>query len=227
MQTTPVARYAPSRTLEPPGTMRTPSMMFVGRTGYVSLSKKRSEACALMSESTPIRKPTRMPLLTQELTRQRPSSPRSAARTSPRLSACLNDSKTSRSVEVNPPLFAYNSSTCSRSDMRRLLQHAKLAQHLAYARTRLLGHGHERQAQVLFEQSHQSHRGLYWAGARLDEVHIHQREPAVVQLARLVPAAGESGVNHPRQRAGCLVRRGRDKPVAAERYQRERHRVVA
>src|SRR5215207_4178836 len=227
MQTTPAARYAPSLTEEPPGTMRTPSMMVVGRTGYVSLSKKRSESCALMSESAPMRNPARMPLLTHELTRQRPSSPRSAARTSPRLSACLNASKTSRSDEVNPPPFAYNCSTCSRSDMRRLLQQAESAQHLAHAAPRLLRHGHERQAQILFEQAHQGHRRLDGAGARLDEVHVHQGEPAVVQLARLVPAARERRVHHSRQGGGRLVRRDRDEPVRPERQQRERHRVVA
>src|SRR5579885_281550 len=150
MQTTPAARYAPSRTDEPPGTMRTPSMIVVGRTGYVSLSKKRSEACADMSESAPMRKPARMPRLTHELTCQRPSWSRSAARTSPRLSACLNDSKISRSVELNSPPFANNSSTCSRSDIRRLLQKPRLDQHLAHTRARLLRHRHERQAQILF-----------------------------------------------------------------------------
>src|SRR5256885_11889174 len=33
MQTTPGATYAPSRMLDPPGTMRTPSASVVGRTG--------------------------------------------------------------------------------------------------------------------------------------------------------------------------------------------------
>src|SRR5947209_1772040 len=121
MHTTPGARYAPSRTLEPPGTMRTPSITVVGRTGYVSLSKKRSVACADMSASAPMRKPTSMPRLTQELTLHAPDVSRSAARTSPRLSACLNDSKTSRSVELYSPSLANNSSTCSRRDMRQLL----------------------------------------------------------------------------------------------------------
>src|ERR1044071_3431738 len=227
MQTTPAARYAPSLTEEPPGTMRTLSRTLVGRTGYVSLSKKRKEAWALMSESTPILKPTRMPLLTHELTRQRPSASRSAARTSPRLSACLNASKTSRSVESKPPPFAYSASTCSRSDMRRLLQQSQLAQHLSHALPRLLRHGHERQAQVLFDESHQSHRGLHGAGARLDEVHVHQGQPAVVQPARLVPAPRERRVHHLRQRPRRFVRRDRDEPVPAERQQRERHRVVA
>src|SRR5438045_3127234 len=166
MHTTPGARYAPSRTLEPPGTMRTPSATVVGRTGYVSLSKKRKLACADISASAPIRKPARMPRLTQGLTLHTPDGSRSAARTSPRLSACLNDSKTSRSVELNSPPFANNPSTCSRSDMRqpllltrrqrttpsrsrgdvrRLLQQPQLAYHLAHARAALIRDGHERQ----------------------------------------------------------------------------------
>src|SRR5919107_1075304 len=153
MQTTPAARYAPSRTLEPPGTMRTPSMMVVGR--------------------TPSRKPTRMPLLTHELTRHTPSSSRSAARTSPRLSACLNASKTSRSVELNSPPFENNSSTCSRSDMRPALRQPQLFEHFAHALPRLLRHRHERQPQILFEHAHQGQRGLDGAGTRLDEVHVH------------------------------------------------------
>src|SRR5215207_2449276 len=132
MQTTPGARYAPSRTDEPPGTMRTPSDTVVGLTGYVSLSKKRRVACADMSASEPMRKPTSMPRLTQELTRHSPDSARSAARTSPRLSSCLNDSKTSRSFESNSPPFPNNSSTCSRRDMRRLLQQPQLAYDFAH-----------------------------------------------------------------------------------------------
>src|SRR5215212_6833638 len=174
MQTTPGARYAPSRTLEPPGTMRTPSITVVGRTGYVSLSKKRRVGWADMSASAPMRKPASMPRLTHELTRHSPDSARSAARTSPRLSACLNDSKTSLSVELNSPDFPNNSSTCSRRDMRRLLQQSQLTYHFAHARARLLRDGHERQAQVLFEQAHQGQRGLHGAGARLYEVHVHQ-----------------------------------------------------
>src|ERR1051326_7756387 len=113
-----------------------------------------------MSERAPRRKPTSMPRLTHELTRHAPPSSRSAARTSPRLSACLNDSKISRSVGVNSPPLANNSSTCSRSDIRRLLQQYRLDKPLAHARARLLRDGPERQTQVLFEQSHQSHRGL-------------------------------------------------------------------
>src|SRR5213080_1216497 len=43
--------------LEPPGTIRTRSASVVGRTGYVSLSKKRKLGCGDMSTSAPIRKP--------------------------------------------------------------------------------------------------------------------------------------------------------------------------
>src|SRR2546421_8465551 len=173
-----------------------------------------------MSASAPIRKPASMPRLTHELTRHAPDGSRSAARTSPRLSACLNDSKTSRSDVVNSPPLANNSSTCSRRDMRqlltftrrrettssrsrgnmrRLLQQSQLREHLAHARAALLRDGHERQTQAFFEQTHQSHRGLYGAGTRLDEVHVHQREPAVVLTPRLVESSGERRINHLRQ----------------------------
>src|SRR5436305_6641259 len=227
MQTTPGARYAPSRTEEPPGTMRTPSMIVVARTGYVSLSKKRKDACADISASTPMRKPTRMPRLTHGLTRHAPSSSRSAARASPRLSAALKASKTSRSVGVNSPPFANNSSTCSRSDMRRPLQKAQLREHRAHALARPRLHGHERQAEVLFDEAHQGERRLHGAWTRLDEVHVHQRQQAVVKPARLVPAAFERGVNHARHQTGRFVRGDRDEAVGAERDHGEGHRVVA
>src|SRR5687768_13591423 len=72
--------------------------------------------------------------------------------------------------------------------MRLPLQKAQLAQHLAHALARLVGDGDERQPQVLFEQTHQSHRRLDRAGARLDEVHVHQGQQAEVFAPRLVPA---------------------------------------
>src|SRR5205085_7329302 len=227
IHTTPGARYAPSRTDDPPGTMRTPSATVVGRTGYVSLSKKRKEACADMSASAPMRKPARMPRLTQELTRHTPPWSRSAARTSPRLSAALNAPKTSRSVGVNSPPFANSPSTCSRSDMRRLLQQARVCEHRAHALARPRLHGHKRQAEVLFEETHQGQRRLHGAGARLDEVHVHQGQQAVMKLARLVPTPFERGVNHPRHQVGRFVRRDRDEAVRAERDHGEGHRVVA
>src|SRR5436190_14081623 len=57
--------------LDPPGTMRTPLVSSTWRTGNVALSRK---GCRIewtdMSTTAPMRKPRRMPFLTQPLTRQ-------------------------------------------------------------------------------------------------------------------------------------------------------------
>ena len=50
MQTTPGARYDPRRTVEPPGTMRTPASGENGRVGYVSLSKKANGPTRLVHD---------------------------------------------------------------------------------------------------------------------------------------------------------------------------------
>src|SRR5579859_6464299 len=92
MQMTPRPRYAPSRTLEPPGTMRTPDWTCTCFNGSVSLSRNGQRSwLAVRYDSTvvPYLKPRRMPRLTQAFTRQPDGDAGlgSAARTSPRDSA--------------------------------------------------------------------------------------------------------------------------------------------
>ena len=97
MQMTPGPMYAPSRTDEPPGTMRMPDGVPSRnpRIGSVSLSKngqRRSTWPSDMSTMSPNLKPRRIPCFTQAFTRQPPGLAGSgwAARTDP-------DDKASRS----------------------------------------------------------------------------------------------------------------------------------
>src|SRR5271156_39945 len=94
MQITDGATYAPTRTEEPPGTMRTPSDTEKCRAGNVSLSTKLN-ADPPISVSSPRRKPSRMPCFTHVLTTQRPSI-FSAARIFPWVRASRNSRKAGR-----------------------------------------------------------------------------------------------------------------------------------
>ena len=68
---TPLPRNAPSRTDEPPGTMRTPSARSSRLSGSVSLSKNGQRPWSTdASDSAPCRKPSRMPCFTHTFTRQ-------------------------------------------------------------------------------------------------------------------------------------------------------------
>src|SRR5260370_38840711 len=177
MQITPGARYAPSRTLEPPGTMRTRSSSVVGRTGEVSLSKKRSVGCADMSTSAPMRNPKRMPRLTHGLTRQVAGGRRSAARIVPRARASRNSAKRARSAALYSRASApASASIASRSDMRGGARQAQLVQHGPQPGAGLLLHGDERQPKVLLEHTHDRESGLHGTGVRFDEVGFHERQ---------------------------------------------------
>src|ERR1043166_7663229 len=192
MQTTPGATYAPSRIVDPPGTMRTLSLIVVGRTGYVSLSKNLKLSPSETSVSAPMRNPSSSPSFTHEWTSHCPSRFFSAARISPRLSARLNSSNAARSPVVKfPSRRAAIASIRSRNCMRRFLQETNLAEDLAHPRARFLLHRHERQAQVFFDQAHQRESRFHRARARLDEVSFHQRQQLVMQRARFVPLTRE------------------------------------
>src|SRR5262249_3430501 len=93
IHTTPRPRYAPSRTLDPPGTTRTPSAIETLRTGYVDLSKNGCRLGSIdISTTAPMRKPNRIPCFTHPFTRQPVAVELSgsAARISPRFNAILN-----------------------------------------------------------------------------------------------------------------------------------------
>src|SRR6267378_5517483 len=114
-----------------------------------------------MSVSMPMRKPSRIPCFTQALTSQSPALVFSAARISPRLSAALNSAKSVRSSGVYSfPARAQTVSSCSRSSMRGSFQEAELKQHFAHARTALILNRDQRQAKVLFNQTHHRQRSL-------------------------------------------------------------------
>src|SRR5579883_1494507 len=96
MQMTPRAMCEASRMLEPPGTMRTPSAEEKVWTGYVDLSKKGSFAASRdISTMEPMRKPRRIPFLTQALTRQTvgEEGSGSAARMVPSFKPCWKEAK--------------------------------------------------------------------------------------------------------------------------------------
>src|SRR5271157_2216730 len=80
---------------DPPGTRRMRSARVRRRAGKVSLSTKESTSPSDISLSSPRRKPSRMPCLTQALTIQRPAT-FSAARTSPRVRAARKSKKAGR-----------------------------------------------------------------------------------------------------------------------------------
>src|SRR4051794_6059128 len=98
MQVTPRPTKQPSRMLEPPGTIRTPSLPSNCFTGYAALSNHGCLAVSMDQSTTiDIRNPRRIPFFTQGLTRQpvRADESGSAARISPEFSFCLNAWKSS------------------------------------------------------------------------------------------------------------------------------------
>src|SRR2546426_2304643 len=181
--------------------MRTRSASVVGRTGKVSLSKKRNVPSTERSARAPILKPSRMPCFTQALVRHSPAALRSAERISPRVSAARNSANVARSASVKlgraapPPASA---SMRSRSDMAGVSKEPQLLEQLAQPGPGLLLHRHERQAVGLLEQALQRHRGLHGAGIRLDEVRLHERQQAVVQRPSLVPLPLQGELAEPR-----------------------------
>src|SRR5262249_52670865 len=101
MQITPGARYAPSRTADPPGTIRTPSATDKRLSGSVSLSKKGQRPWSIeASTMSPNLNPSRMPCFPHVLTRQPIGSDGagSAARTAPAESAWRSLTHASRTA---------------------------------------------------------------------------------------------------------------------------------
>src|ERR1019366_9417306 len=90
---------------EPPGTRRMRSAKVRRRAGKVSLSTKESTSPSDISFSSPSRKPSRMPCLTQAFVVQRPSI-FSAARTSPRVRAARKSRKVRRALAASPIVSA-------------------------------------------------------------------------------------------------------------------------
>src|SRR5437870_3701327 len=121
MQITPGAMYAPSRTDDPPGTIRTldPAACFF--IGSVSLSKNGHLPCSIdTSFVSPNLKPSRMPCFTQALTCHPTADDRSgsAARTSPADNAARSRSNIARADSLSA--FA-PASTSFKTSSRRLI----------------------------------------------------------------------------------------------------------
>src|SRR5687767_7527436 len=130
-----------------------------------------------MSMIAPMRKPSSNPCFTQELTSHLPSAAFSAARTSPRFNARFSSSKTALSSrEKVLSCRAAIVSICSRNGMRSFLQKTEFDQDLAEPGASFLLNRHERKSKVLFEQTHERHRGFDRTRTRLDEVPFHQRQ---------------------------------------------------
>src|SRR3989454_5209772 len=146
--------------------MRTRSASVVGRTGKVSLSKKRNVPSTERSARAPIWKPSRMPCFTQALVRHSPAALRSAARISPRVSAARNSANVARSASVKlgraapPPASA---SMRSRSDMAGVFKEPQLLEQPAQPGPGLFLNRTNGQAEGLLLHHLQRHRGLHRA----------------------------------------------------------------
>src|SRR5580698_7868878 len=179
IQMTPLPIKQPSRMLEPPGTRRMPSEGLSRFTGQVALSNMgvRTGSGDIFT-TAPMRRPDRMPFLTQMFTRQPlgvdPSG--SAERIAPRLRASLNRAKSSKSCSVNVPAFLSNRASilvCMRAPGRG--QEAARPQNgrdLLAARFGGRSHG---QSPHRLQQAHHGHGAFHRNGVGLHEIHFHQR----------------------------------------------------
>src|SRR5579863_4230691 len=159
MQITPLPIKLPSRMLEPPGTMRMPLSGPRRFTGNVALSNIGSRTgSGDMSTTVPIRKPSRMPFLTQIFTRQPAAAlaSGSAERIVPSFNACLKRAKSAKCSSVNLDGFSSNSFSIS-VRMHAPAQHPARLQHGFYpgsARFRRRRHG---KTPHRLEQAHHGH----------------------------------------------------------------------
>ena len=182
-----------------------------------------------MSTRSPKRKPSRMPCLTQALTRHPvgEDGSGSAARTAPGLESqpqFVEGRARRRLVGAGTrgdERFDGDPEACMRDFEAELFQEAD------DLLLRRLARRHHRQAIDLFAQAHRRHRELHRAGIRLDEVAEHQRHQLVVQLAGRLVVAALGRFHQLRHLGGNGVRRHRDQAAAANRHQRQRQRIVS
>src|SRR5882724_11210867 len=138
----------------------------------------------------PMRKPNRIPCLTQEFTRHSPPAVLSAARTSPRLSAVFSSANTARSAAANSlPCRAASDSISSRNRMRRFLKQSDFDQDLSQTDATLILNWHQRQTEVFFNQTHHRERCFYRTRTGLNEIDVHQRQQSIVKRPSLIPFA--------------------------------------
>src|ERR1035438_236445 len=242
MQVTFWPRYAPSRTLLPPGTMRMPFSGPMRCIGYVSLSRKLSVPTDI-SVLTPMRNPSRMPFLTQALTRQpvAAAASGSAARTMPALRAARNFTKSARWAAVYAEGFW--SKSCSMSvciiassrDQSRdrqgavfLLMHQQPRRRqdsLDFGQVGPAGRHHGKAPDGLHE-AHQGHRGFHRNGVGLHEVDVHEGQELRLDCARGGEIVAQAGLREGRHFGGNFVGRHTDHAASPERRQRDGDGVV-
>ena len=192
------------------------------------------------STMSPNRKPSRMPCFTQALTRQPVGLRRIglggahvAGATARRAAARTRRAPPSRSA-VAPGANSSSMSVSSRvrcdaPSASTLQQSPRLDRAPAESSSATRGRGrHHRQPVHLLEQAHRRHRRLHRNRVRLDEVDVHQRQERACASARAAAKSPRSArFDHLRHLGRHLVRRHRDDAAAADRHQRQRHRIVA
>ena len=160
------------------------------------MSKKRSGPAGSVSTTRPRRKPSRMPFLTQPLTRQpsgaglrRAHLARSPARrsSSSKTRARLVAQRLGGQRVVAPRSARGRSSRTLTTAARARRSAARRASRVA---SRGRAHG---QAEALLAQAHQGQRRLHRDGVRLHEVQVHEAQQPVVDAARLREVAARAG----------------------------------
>src|ERR1039457_2642722 len=209
MQVTFWPRYAPSRALLPPGTMRMPFSGPMRCMGWVFLSRKLS-APTDMSILMPMRKPTRMPFLTQALTRQpvAAAGSGSAARMRPAVSAMRKAAKTPLSSGVYSAGLLSKSrsiSACMVYHESRGFEHA-----LDFGQVGLAGRHHGKAPDGL-QEAHQRHRGFHRNGVGLHEVDVHEGQEFRLNRARGWEIVAQAGLRDGRHFGGDFVGRHTDR----------------
>src|SRR5689334_19714686 len=186
MHVIPRPTYALSRTLDPPGTMRTWLATLIAFTGYVSLSKNGCRTRSTdMSTSLPMRNPSRIPFFTHAFVRQPvfDAASGSAARTSPRFSAALNASNRRRCSSVYCAGGESNSCSISDGSIGFLDQPERLEDSLDPSHGAGARRHHGKPPDRL-QQSHLRHRRLHGDRIGFHEVDFHQRKIPRVNLSR-------------------------------------------
>ena len=222
--------------------MRTPESRSRSFSGNVSLSKngkRRVERGLAMS--SPILNPRRIPCFTQAGTTQRSPS-FSAARIEPSFSPALSSSKSRpRDPRAGSVFGSAAAASIARARYRVAFFHEGsgplprrdfLRQELQPARSFSIRLRCRRAraragAATCLRTSPWAQRALGGSGARLPEVHLHERQVLPLELPRILPATLERRADERAHVSRDLVRRHGDQSPSPEGDQRQRGRVVA
>src|ERR1039458_5627274 len=157
-----------------------------------------------MSTLMPMRKPTRMPFLTQALTRQpvAVAGSGSAARMRPAVSAMRKAAK--------PPLSSgvYSAGLLSKSrsiSARMVYQESRGFEHaLDFGQAGLAGRHHGKAPDGL-QEAHQRHRGFHRDGIGLHEVDVHEGQEFRLNRARGGEIVAQAGLRDGRHFGGGIA----------------------